>query len=329
MIDRVHVRESFRKAALAGREHRSKAGEGRNRFLFFTKVRNFRALDKPGPAAAGARSAGPAPGADPARARQRPGSDPAASPQEPGMNPRLARIARGGRRLATRHRTGSGPTLVFLPGYASDMAGAKATALDAWAAAQGRAMLRFDYGGCGASEGDFGDETLASWRDDALAMIDRIEGPVVLVGSSMGGWLMLLAALARPERVKALVGIAAAPDFTAWGYTNPQKRTIRDEGRLAEPNPHGDAPTVTTRGFWESGEALRLLGDAIGFDGPVRLLHGLDDRDVPWRIALETAGRLRSADVQTVLVKGGDHRLSRAGDLALLTQTLAALLERL
>jgi len=238
-------------------------------------------------------------------------------------------LERAGRRLAYRHRAGRGPTLVFLPGYASDMDGSKATALEAWAAGEGRAMLRFDYGGCGASEGAFEDETLASWRDDALAMIDSVGGPVLLVGSSMGGWLMLLAALARPERVEALVGIAAAPDFTHWGYTNPQKRTIREAGRLVEPNPYGDAPTVTTRAFWESGEALRLLGDEIAFDGPVRLLHGLDDPDVPWRIALETARRLRSADVQTILVKGGDHRLSREGDVAFLTRTVAALLETL
>ena len=238
-------------------------------------------------------------------------------------------VQRAGRRLAVRRREGCGPTLLFLPGYASDMSGSKATALDAWAGVEGRAMLRFDYGGCGESEGAFEGETLATWRDDALAMIDRIEGPVVLVGSSMGGWLMLLAALARPERVKALIGIAAAPDFTDWGYTPEQKATIRAEGRLLEDNPYGEAPTITTCAFWESGEALKLLGGEIGFDGPVRLLHGLDDPEVPWRISLDLAGRLRSADVQTILVKGGDHRLSREGDIALLLATVAALMERL
>jgi pimeloyl-ACP methyl ester carboxylesterase len=243
--------------------------------------------------------------------------------------PDVLHLHRAGRRLAFRHRTGRGPTLVFLPGYASDMEGSKATALDAWAAGEGRAILRFDYGGCGASEGAFEEETLAGWRDDALAMIDRLEGPAVLVGSSMGGWLMLLAALARPERVKALIGIAAAPDFTDWGYTPEQKRTIREEGRLLENNPHGDAPTVTTRAFWESGEALKLLGGEIGIDCPVRLLHGLDDADVPWRISLQLTGRLRSADVQTLLVKGGDHRLSREADIALLLRTVAALSEEL
>jgi pimeloyl-ACP methyl ester carboxylesterase len=246
------------------------------------------------------------------------------------MGPAMTRLAHGGRMLAYRHRPGRGPALVFLPGYASDMEGSKATTLDAWAAAAGRAMLRFDYGGCGASEGRFEEETLATWRDDVLAMLDEVvQGPAVLVGSSMGGWLMLLAALARPERVKALIGIAAAPDFTAWGFDEAQKRAIRDEGRLIEPSPYGDVPTVTTRAFWESGEALKLLGGEIGYEGPVRLLHGLDDADVPWRISLETAARLRSADVQTVLVKGGGHRLSRAGDIDLLLRTAEALLESL
>jgi pimeloyl-ACP methyl ester carboxylesterase len=210
----------------------------------------------------------------------------------------------------------------------SDMEGGKASALDAWAEREGRAMLRFDYAGCGASPGNFREQTLAGWRDDALAAIDSVEGEVVLVGSSMGGWLMLLAALDRPERVAALVGIAAAPDFTDWGFTDEQKRTIRDEGAFKEASPYGDEPYVTTRAFWESGEALKLLGGEIGIHCPVRLLHGLDDEDVPWRISLDLADRLRSADVQAFLVKGGDHRLSREGDLQLLVATVSALMER-
>src|SRR4051812_2177491 len=145
-----------------------------------------------------------------------------------------------GRRLAVRRRAGRGPTLVFLPGYASDMEGGKATALDAWAEVQGRAMLRFDYAGCGVSPGRFEDQTLESWRDDALAVVDAVEGPVLLVGSSMGGWIMLLAALARPQRVAALIGIAAAPDFSSWGYSEVQKQTIRGQGRLEEASPYGD-----------------------------------------------------------------------------------------
>jgi pimeloyl-ACP methyl ester carboxylesterase len=235
-----------------------------------------------------------------------------------------------GARLAYRHRGGRGPTIVFLPGYMSDMEGGKATALDAWAAAEGRAMLRFDYAGCGASDGEFEAQTLAGWRNDALAMIDRVaEEPVVLVGSSMGGWLMLLAALARPERVAGLVGIAAAPDFTEWGFTEEQKRILRDEGRLEEPSPYGEQPYVTTRAFWESGEGLKLLGGAIALDCPVRLLHGAADADVPWQVSLRILERLRSSDVQLHLVKDGDHRLSRDPDIALLVATVAALMERL
>ena len=236
---------------------------------------------------------------------------------------------RNGRRLAVRRRRGLGPTLLFLPGYMSDMDGGKATALDGWAAERGRAMLRFDYGGCGLSEGRFEDQSLADWRDDALAMIDSIDGPVLLVGSSMGGWLMLLAALARPEQIHALVGIAAAPDFTDWGFDAAQKATLLDAGRLVEPSPYGESPCVTTRAFWESGESLKLLEGEIAIDCPVRLLHGLDDADVPWRISLRLMERLRSADVQATLIKDGDHRLSREGDLARLLATADALLETL
>ncbi len=235
-----------------------------------------------------------------------------------------------GNRLALRRREGRGPALIFLPGYMSDMEGGKATALDAWAAAKGRALLRFDYSGCGATGGDFEAQTLAGWRDDALAVIDSApEGPVVLVGSSMGGWLMLLAALARPGRVAALVGVAAAPDFTDWGFSDGQKRVIRDQGRLVELSPYGEAPYVTTRAFWESGEALKLLGGPIPVDCPVRLVHGLADGDVPWRVSLTLAERLRASDVQAILVKDGDHRLSREPDIALLIATVEKLMERL
>jgi pimeloyl-ACP methyl ester carboxylesterase len=233
-------------------------------------------------------------------------------------------------RIAYKHRPGRGPTILFLPGYMSDMEGGKATALDRWAAEQGRAMLRFDYAGCGASDGDFEQQTFAGWRGDVLAMIDEVaEGPVVLVGSSMGGWLMLLAALARPERVAGLVGIAAAPDFTAWGYTQEEKMTILQHGRLEQPSPYGQQPYVTTRVFWESGEALRLLHAPIELQCPVRLLHGQADADVPWTYSLEIMNKLRSADVQATFIKDGDHRLSREGDIALLIATVNGLLEAL
>jgi len=237
-------------------------------------------------------------------------------------------LTRGLHRLARRYRSGRGPTIVFLAGYMSDMDGGKATALDGWARAQGRAMLRFDYAGCGLSEGEFDAQTLAGWRDDALAMIDGVEGPLVLVGSSMGGWLMLLCALARPERIRALVGIAAAPDFTDWGFTAGQKAALLEAGRLEEPSPYGEAPYVTTRAFWESGEALKLLHGEIAVTCPVRLLHGLEDEDVPWRISRRLLERLRSADVRMTLVKGGDHRLSRPADIALLIATVADLADK-
>lgn len=241
----------------------------------------------------------------------------------------LSHLSRpGGLRLAVRHRKGRGPTIVFLPGYMSDMEGGKALALDSWAAEKGRAMLRLDYSGCGASEGAFTDGTLTIWRDDVLFLIDRlVEGPFTLVGSSMGGWLALLVGLARPERLTGLVGIAAAPDFTDWGFTEEQKLQILREGKIEEPSDYGDQPYVTTKAFWQSGEANRLLHGSIAIDCPVRLLHGQRDEVVPWRNALTLAQQLRSADVQTLLIKDGDHRLSREQDLARLIDAVATLPE--
>lgn len=226
--------------------------------------------------------------------------------------------------IAVRRRAGRGPAVIFLPGYASDMAGSKALALDAWMARTGRSFIRFDYRGCGESSGTFEAHTLEDWRDDALAVIDATQGPIVLVGSSMGGWIMLLAAVARPERVAALVGIAAAPDFTQWGFNEAQKALLATDGRIAEPSPYG-APMITTRSFWESGQRNLLLGGEIALDMPVRLLQGQCDADVPWQTALTLAERLRSADVQVTLVKDGDHRLSRPQDLALLVATIESL----
>ena len=202
----------------------------------------------------------------------------------------------------------------------------KALALEAWARRKGHAMLRLDYSGCGASGGRFEDGTLDVWRDDVLLVIKQIEGPVVLVGSSMGGWLMLLVARALGDRVKGLVGIAAAPDFTDWGYTSEEKRLIERHGRIDQPSDYGD-PVPTFAAFWQSGQANRLLGTEIPINCPVRLLHGQRDADVPWDISVQLAARLRSADVQTILVKDGDHRLSRPQDIALLIATVDLLLE--
>lgn len=226
-------------------------------------------------------------------------------------------------RLAYHLTEGAGPTIVFLPGYASDMTGAKALALEQWAQHSGRAFLRFDYAGCGASEGMFEEQSLTDWRDDALAMIDHaVQGPVVLVGSSMGGWIMLLAALARPDRIAAMVGIAAAPDFTDWGFSQEEKLYMLQHGRLERPNPYGPQPTVYTRRFWQAGEANRLMHGPIALDMPVRLIHGQRDADVPWAQSVRLAELIRSDDVQVTLVKNGDHRLSRDEDIALLIRTV-------
>jgi pimeloyl-ACP methyl ester carboxylesterase len=231
-----------------------------------------------------------------------------------------------GRRIAFRFTPGIGPALVFLPGYMSDMAGSKACAVFDWARAQGRACLLLDYSGCGESGGDFAEGTLSLWREEVLALIDaHFDGPVVLVGSSMGGWLMLLVALAIPQRIHALVGIAAAPDFTAWGFSDEQQAELLAGETVLEENTYGPQPTPTFPGFWSDGQSQLLLGKAIALECPVRLLHGQQDADVPWEIALRLSQALGSADVQVTLVKDGDHRLSRDEDIALLLRTLAAL----
>lgn len=231
-----------------------------------------------------------------------------------------------GRRIAFRHAPGTGPTLVFLPGYMSDMAGGKATAVFDWARAQGRACLLLDYSGCGESSGTFAEGTLSRWREEVIALIEAYcPGPVVLIGSSMGGWLMLLVALELQSRVAGLIGIAAAPDFTDWGFDAEQKALLASGETLFEDNPYGPEPTPTHAAFWQDGERLRLLDSAIALDCPVRLLHGQADPDVPWQVSLRLAEALRSADVQVMLIKDGDHRLSRDADIALLLRTVAAL----
>ena len=236
----------------------------------------------------------------------------------------LSYLSRGPHRLALRRAPGRGPVILFLPGYLSDMSGSKAAAVAAWAAGRGRACVRFDYAGCGLSEGAVEAQTLDSWLGDARAALASVDGPVVLVGSSMGGWLALVLAEERSERVAAVVGIAAAPDFTEWGFDEERRARLRAEGRLSEPSPYG-GETVTTLAFWESGQRRLMLDRAIAVDAPVRLLQGQADPDVPWGTALRIAARVRSADVHCVLVKDGDHRLSRPEDVRLLLRVIEEL----
>lgn len=226
--------------------------------------------------------------------------------------------------IAVRRRAGTAPTVVFLPGYASDMAGTKALALDGWAARTGRGFVRFDYRGCGESTGAFEDFTIDDWRDDALAVIDATQGPIVLVGSSMGVWIALLVALARTDRVVAVVGIAAAPDFTDWGFDGADRATLASTGRIEQPSAYGP-PLITTQTFVLAGQRNLLLGSEIAIACPVRLIHGQRDADVPWHHSLTLADRLRSRDVQAIFVKDGDHRLSRPGDIALIIGMIESL----
>jgi pimeloyl-ACP methyl ester carboxylesterase len=231
-----------------------------------------------------------------------------------------------GRRIAYRLRSGQEPALVFLPGYASDMEGTKALALDAFAERRGASMLRLDYSGTGASAGRFEDGTLALWLEEAVAAVDRLtEGPLILAGSSMGGWIALHVALLRPERVAALVGIAAAPDFTEWGFPGHLKDRLRSGETLRRHTPGGEQ--VTTAAFWSSGQELLLLGGEIAIDCPVRLVHGERDPDVPLDVAFRTMAALRSSDVQLLTIKGGGHRLSEPHEIAAIERTVAALLE--
>jgi len=224
------------------------------------------------------------------------------------------------------------PGVVFLGGFTSDMTGIKASALDGVCDRSGQAFLRFDHFGHGMSSGAFRDGTIGRWADDALAVIDALTaGPQILVGSSMGGWIMLLAALARPRRVAGLVGVAAAPDFTEdliWAKTTPEIRErLRMDGVWLEPSADAGPPTPIALRLIEEARRHLLLRGRIAIDRPVRLLHGMADPDVPWQTALRLAERLQGDDVVVTLIKDGDHRLSRDADLELLGATVAALSE--
>lgn len=236
-----------------------------------------------------------------------------------------------GERLAWRKVAGAGPTVVWLGGFRSDMTGTKAQALAEWAAGAGRAFVRFDYLGHGASSGDFQHGTITRWREDALAVIDELtDGPLVLVGSSMGGWISCLVALARPERVAAMALVAPAPDFTEklMGPNLPEdaRAALLTDGVWLQPSAYGE-PTPITRELLEDGDRWSILPGPVPIEVPVRILQGAEDPDVPWRHALVLARALKSDDVVFSLIKDGDHRLSRPRDIARLVATVAELVD--
>jgi pimeloyl-ACP methyl ester carboxylesterase len=231
----------------------------------------------------------------------------------------------GGERLAWRRVDGAGPCVVWLGGFRSDMAGTKAEALADWAKASGRAYVRFDYFGHGESSGDFAQGTITRWREDALAVLEAlVEGPAVLVGSSMGGWIASLVTMAQPERVRALVLVAPAPDFTEKLMDIPAegRAALAADGVWMRPSDYGD-PYPISRTLLEDGLRWSILPGPVPIDVPVRILQGGDDPDVPWRHALELANGVNGQDVVFSLIKDGDHRLSRPQDIARLLDAVA------
>lgn len=237
-----------------------------------------------------------------------------------------------GETVAYHHTPGASPGILFCSGFNSDMQGNKALALDAWCKEQGRQFTRFDYYGHGRSSGDACDGTIGRWRDDALAILDEVTtSPQLVVGSSMGGWIMLLTAVARPSRVMGLVGIAAAPDFTErmrmQRLDKVQLQQLAETGYCDLPNDYDDGePYRISRQLLDEGRNHLLLEAEIPIDAPVRLIHGQCDEDVPWEHSLLLVEKLRSEDVEVQLVKSGDHRLSEPADLRRLMQTIESLL---
>ncbi|HEC00827.1 MAG TPA: alpha/beta hydrolase [Sphingomonadales bacterium] len=229
-------------------------------------------------------------------------------------------IVNEGRKLAYCKLDGKGPTVVFFPGFMSDMEGSKALALEAFCREREQAYVRFDYSGHGKSSGDFIDGTIGAWAEDGMAIMDQVtEGPLVLVGSSMGGWIGLLCALARKDRVRGYVGLAAAPDFTrdlCWNrYSDEIKATLKRDGVYYEPCDYGDDPYPMTLNLLQEGDNHLLLDSEIGLTCTVRLIQGMRDSDVPPVTAQRISDALASEDVVITYVKNGDHRLSTDADL--------------
>jgi pimeloyl-ACP methyl ester carboxylesterase len=235
-----------------------------------------------------------------------------------------------GETIAYLRRPGKAPGVVWCGGFKSDMNGTKAQALDSWAQRNGRAFLRFDYFGHGASSGDFRNGLISRWRDDVLAVLDKLcSGPQVLVGSSMGAWLALLVAQARPDLVKGLLLIAPAADFTEelmWAeMPEDVRQQILEHGEWERPSIYGEDAYPITRALIEDGRRNLVLGGDIALTCPVRILQGMEDPDVPWEHAMRLVDRL-AGDPLTTLIKQGDHRLSRPQDLKLMEESLDGLL---
>ncbi len=233
-----------------------------------------------------------------------------------------------GRRLAFNRSPGKGPGVVFLGGFKSDMEGSKARFLEDWARAQGRAFLRFDYSGHGVSGGDFEAGCIGDWRDDARAVIEsQTEGPQVLVGSSMGGWISLLLARERPGRVAGLVTIAAAPDFTVTTWDNEltegERAIVRRDGKVQVPSDYADQPYVFTARLFEDGARQRVMDSPLDLPFPTRLLQGTADKDVLPQVAISLLNHATGSDIRLTLVKGADHRFSTPECLAMIAAAVA------
>ncbi|SCA58234.1 2-hydroxymuconic semialdehyde hydrolase [Candidatus Terasakiella magnetica] len=238
-----------------------------------------------------------------------------------------------GERIAYHYTPGKGPGVIFLHGLMSDMDGGKALHVEDYCKKRGNAFLRFDCQGHGKSDGLFKDGHLTRWSDDTVDVLDQLtQGPQILIGSSMGGWNMLLSALKRPDRIAGLLGIAAAPDFTEDLMMNDlspeQHAIINEQGYVEIPSDYGDEPYVISKAMLDDGRENLLLRRTIELDMPVRLIHGMEDPDVPWKTALRIQEMITSNDVEIQFVKKGDHRLSEDHDLDRLTRTLEALLQQ-
>lgn len=238
-----------------------------------------------------------------------------------------------GGRLAYVREGGESPGIIFLGGFRSDMSGVKAIALEEFCRARGQAFVRFDYRGHGQSSGRFEECTLSDWKEDALAVLTKLtRGPQVLVGSSMGGWLALLLALAKPRRVAGIVGIAPAPDFTEhliWEKLTPrQQDALRESGKILVPSEYGEPYPITADLILDGRKHLLLQG-AIPIHCPVRLLHGMKDDDVPWEVSMAINEKLGTKDVKTILIEDGTHRLSEPADIEKIQRVTGKLLEHI